>query len=168
MQIEQFWSLIDNSIRDAKGDFSRQIQFITKELSDGPLDDISDYYVLYNQLMDRSYRYDLWGAAYIIGGGCSDDSFMDFRAWLISRGRLVFENTLHDPETLLTVEPGEDFFFEKMSYVAPKAYEARVGRKIPAVIPYSPEKPIGKCWDENELPLLFPKLCQRFNYRSDP
>lgn len=32
------------------------------------------------------YRRDLWAAAYIIGGGCSDDSFIDFRAGLIAQG----------------------------------------------------------------------------------
>lgn len=32
------------------------------------------------------YRYDLWAAAYLIGGGCSDDSFTDFRAGLIGQG----------------------------------------------------------------------------------
>ena len=31
-----------------------------------------------DELMDESYRADLWGAAYVINGGCSDDGFEDF------------------------------------------------------------------------------------------
>ena len=32
------------------------------------------------------YRWDMWAAAYLIGGGCSDDGFIDFRAGLIAQG----------------------------------------------------------------------------------
>jgi hypothetical protein len=33
------------------------------------------------------HRWDVWAATYLIGGGCSGDSFIDFRARLISQGR---------------------------------------------------------------------------------
>ena len=39
--------------------------------------------------MDDSYRWDLWGAAYLANGGCSDDGFDYFRGWLIGQGRKV-------------------------------------------------------------------------------
>src|SRR5262249_33752044 len=50
--------------------------------------------------LDRAYRWDLWRAAFLIGGGCSDDSFMDFRSWLISLGRDVYERAISDPDSL--------------------------------------------------------------------
>ena len=35
----------------------------------------------------RAYTGDLRAELNIIGGGCSDDAFLDFRGWLISRGQ---------------------------------------------------------------------------------
>jgi hypothetical protein len=36
----------------------------------------------------------------LINGGMSDDGFTDFRYWLISRGRDVYERALADPDSL--------------------------------------------------------------------
>lgn len=43
------------------------------------------------------YRWDVWAAAYLIGGGCSDDSFMDFRAGLIAQGRDWYQKAAASP-----------------------------------------------------------------------
>ena len=32
--------------------------------------------------------------------GCSDDSFLDFRAWLIAQGKETYLEALRDPDTL--------------------------------------------------------------------
>ncbi|EKC76209.1 hypothetical protein LEA_04821 [human gut metagenome] len=37
--------------------------------------------------------------------GCSDDGFIDFRAWLIAQGKEVYMNALRDPDTLADIEP---------------------------------------------------------------
>ncbi|MEO5978010.1 MAG: DUF4240 domain-containing protein, partial [Chryseolinea sp.] len=42
-------------------------------------------------------------AAYTIHSGCSDDGFADFRGWLISRGKSVYENSLSSPDNLATL-----------------------------------------------------------------
>ena len=47
-----------------------------------------------------AYAWPVWGAAYLVEGGCSDDGFMDFRDGLVLAGRAVFERTLADPDTL--------------------------------------------------------------------
>ena len=76
--------------------------------------------MLYDQFW-RAYRWDSWAAAYSIGSGCSDDGFTDFRYFLISMGREVFERALADPESLLSVAraPGvEDVFFGDFGYAA--------------------------------------------------
>ena len=41
--------------------------------------------------------------AYIIGGGCSDDGFWDFRSWLAVRGKRVYLVALRNPESLARV-----------------------------------------------------------------
>jgi len=50
--------------------------------------------------MADSYRVDLWGAAYLINGGCSDDAFEYFRGWLIVQGRGTYERIVADPPIL--------------------------------------------------------------------
>ncbi|WP_078992878.1 DUF4240 domain-containing protein [Streptomyces sp. MMG1121] len=40
----------------------------------------------FDQLHAASFRWDAWAAGYLIGGSCSDDAFMDFRAGLVARG----------------------------------------------------------------------------------
>ncbi|MFD6029128.1 DUF4240 domain-containing protein [Cellulosimicrobium funkei] len=47
-----------------------------------------------------AYAWPVWGAAYLVEGGCSDDGFMDFRDGLVLAGRATFERALADPDTL--------------------------------------------------------------------
>ena len=50
---------------------------------------------------DLAAQYGLWDAASVIKEyGCSDDGFIDFRAWLIAQGKDVYMNALRDPDTL--------------------------------------------------------------------
>ncbi|WP_144681318.1 DUF4240 domain-containing protein [Cellulosimicrobium sp. TH-20] len=51
-------------------------------------------------VVDDAYAWPVWGAAYLVEGGCSDDGFMDFRDGLVLAGRETFERTLTDPDTL--------------------------------------------------------------------
>ena len=45
------------------------------------------YHQWFGRLHATLYRWDVWAAAYLIGGGCSDDAFIDFRAGIIAQGR---------------------------------------------------------------------------------
>ena len=42
-----------------------------------------------DKVMAASGKEDLWAAAYLINGGCSDEGFDHFRGWLIAHGRDV-------------------------------------------------------------------------------
>jgi hypothetical protein len=131
--------------------------------------EIIDFYRIFCHLLDRAYTWDLWGAAYIMGGGCSDDGFLDFRAWLISMGKDVYEAAIQNPETLTaTVERKdvEDFFFEQFSYVPGRVYEEMTGARLPRdkEIGYL-DKPAGVRWIETELRERFPLLFARCNSR---
>ncbi|QRK09060.1 DUF4240 domain-containing protein [Archangium violaceum] len=108
------------------------------------------------------------GAAYLIAGGCSDDGFTDFRSWLISMGRRVFENALSNAESLIEVvdAPGlEDIFFEEFRYVPEQAYEELTGHEIPTYEEPTPVDPVGEKWSEEEgnLARRFPKLWARYH-----
>ena len=57
-------------------------------------------------------RWDLWAAAHLALGGASDDSFLDFRNWLISHGRETYERASADPASIADLawdDEEEDF-----------------------------------------------------------
>ena len=97
MDVDRFWELNEGLTPD----------LADKELRDrlSKLDpsEIASYQKHFHLAFASAYQWNLWAAAYIIDGGCSDDSFMDFRYGLISRGRSVFEAAIDNPETLVVV-----------------------------------------------------------------
>jgi len=77
-----------------------------------------------------AYRWDVWGAAYLINGGCSDDGFDYFRGWLMAQGRRTWDETLADPDSLASLLEGaevDDYEGEAMTAVASSAYEELTG-----------------------------------------
>ena len=61
---------------------------------------------------------------------CSDDGFIDFRAWLIAQGREVYLAALKDPDSLADVEPYGNCCFESLSYVGDATYRQLTGEDV--------------------------------------
>jgi hypothetical protein len=173
MDVEQFWKIIDSSRRgldpeQVEGSMEQQAEELRELLMKLPPEQIVDFRNHFVEQMNAAYRWDLWGAAYIIAGGCSDDGFMDFRSWLISMGRAAFEAALADPESLIDIAdaPGvEDVFFEALSYVPAQAYEELTGHGLPDYKGQAPSAPAGERWseDESDLQRRFPRLWARYH-----
>ena len=167
MNVDQFWQIIEESRCDLSatapdGNMDRQIIRLTDLLSALPPQDVVDFDRHFSDHFIEAYNWDLWAAAYIIEGGCSDDGFMDFRSWLISMGRTVFAESLRDVESLVKYASDptvEACSFEEFQYIAGKVY----GRQMDYDIEY-PTEPSGKKWDEDsdDLEKRFPKLWERF------
>ena len=100
---DRFWSIVDISAQQAGGDQRAQEEALKKELLTLSEEDLIGFDRTYRAMIDRAYHWDLWAAAYIINGGCSDDGFDYFRDWLISLGRSAYEDALRDPETLADI-----------------------------------------------------------------
>jgi TPR repeat protein len=166
MNEEQFWNIIETTQRKSEGDGDLQVSLIEKALGELPEPDILDFDRLLNEFMAASYTQNLWAAAYLINGGCSDDGFDYFRAWLIAQGKDVFQKALKDPETLVDVaEP--DVELELLLYAAAKAYEARTRKKF--TYPQYPTPELtGDEWEEDEeqLSKMYPRLFERFGSES--
>jgi len=120
--------------------------------------------------VQRAYRWDLWGAAYLAEGGDSDDGFLYFRIWLVSKGRSSFEAVLDHPDDLadLDLAPGPDgvYEFEEFGYIARQALVAKQGGD-PGGLPGDDTggpAPIGARFnaDPSSLSAAYPKLWKRF------
>lgn len=96
MTTKYFWELIANS--KMKG--SEQVEWLTQELVKKRDEEIIKFEIEFRKKMEQSYTSSLWGAAFVIMGGCSDDGFDYFRGWLISRGEEVFNQAINNPESL--------------------------------------------------------------------
>jgi hypothetical protein len=140
----------------------RQVAVLRDLLTSQNEADIITFDTHFERFMALSYTRELWAAAYIINGGCSDDGFDYFRGWLIAQGENIFHNALRDPETLLHVaEPG-DSELEIMLSVAQDAYERRTGQEIP-----QGERLVwqlnGELWDEETKYAMYPQLAEKFS-----
>lgn len=77
-----FWELIDKC-KEKGEDAEEQMEWLKYQLSKRPVKDIIMFDFIFNTYYLKSYTSDLWAAAYIIMGGCSDDCFDYFRAFLL-------------------------------------------------------------------------------------
>jgi hypothetical protein len=133
MNRDDYWALIDRTRAEAEGDGDRQAKALQTELERSSLDDVIDFERHTRALLDASYTTLLWGAAYLINGGCSDDGFDYFRGWLVAQGRATYEAALKHPDTLADYPAlGDgDVELEGIWYVASRAYEAKTGKPMP-------------------------------------
>ena len=124
-----FWELIDEARRRAKGNSEDQLALLGKMLGELPEDQIVAFGTAFDQHHARGYTWDLWGAAYLIGGGCSDDGFADFRGWLISQGQSVYDAALSNPESLapLASQYECECQVEGFQYLAMQAWAKKTG-----------------------------------------
>lgn len=171
MDQNKFWNLITQTREglnavDNAGNMSLQAEKLSQILSGLSKKELTDFSRIFIELLNKAYRWDLWGAAYVIGGGCSDDSFMDFRSWLISMGKDVYEIGLKSPDELAApaIDPTvEDCFFEEFLYVADQVFEEKFNEEMDLEMDY-PDEPSGKPWEEDELKSMFPKLSRQFDF----
>ncbi|MGI5310766.1 DUF4240 domain-containing protein [Rheinheimera sp. WS51] len=156
MDINEFWEIIElgKDSEEPEDNLRINLEKLTPE-------EIVSFKIHFDYFFDRAYTWNLWGAAYIIGGGCSDDGFIDFRYGLISQGRVVYSNAIENPESL--AELGEDLEIENelYGYVADEVYEEKTGKEISISAVADNEDSMGEEWDfddEEENIKRFPKL----------
>lgn len=128
MDVDEFLGLVDAARRD-EGPFA---EALTTRLAALPAERILQFQECFDAVSTRVYRWDVWAAAYLIGGGCSDDSFTDFRAGLIALGREWFERVAQAPDSLaghpLVIEAAAKrgdyvIFYEEADYAAGQAFQ---------------------------------------------
>ncbi len=101
-----FWDLIAQACEP--GEEEEWYDRLVEELARLPPEDILEFARRFDACIDDAYTVDLWGAAYQINGGCSDDGFYYFRCWLVGMGHQVYEAALANPDSLADlVSPDE-------------------------------------------------------------
>ncbi|WP_220290657.1 DUF4240 domain-containing protein [Streptomyces sp. MBT84] len=137
MDIDTFWDVIE-AARSGTAEAGESFdEVLVRQLADRRQQEILEYAERFDELHDALYRWDVWAAAYLIGGGCSDDSFIDFRAGVIALGREWYQRVAADPDSLAAHpdvvqaanvrERPEVLFYEDVNYAASGAFERITG-----------------------------------------
>jgi len=162
MELKMFWRHIASVKHSASCDCMEQVDMLARRLANQPTHDIIAFDRRLDELRAQAYRWNLWSAASLINGECSDDGFEYFRGWLILQGEIVFSRALEDPDSLTTViTPGELAECESLLYVAKEAYVEKTGEEMPQP-PFThsigPKEPSGELWTSENLPNHLPRL----------
>lgn len=166
MNGEEFWNLVATVHEGSGGDMDVKCKLLADELRRLGPDGAHSFARHFYESFNRACAWTLWDAAYIINGGCSDDSFTDFRSTLISMGKEIFEAALVDPESLAKVDVGAGQpTYEGYQYVASQVYEELADKEMPLDNEYPPE-PSGVQTEEWELEKRFPKLAAKFGHKD--
>jgi len=182
MDKQEFWRLINDSREKSEGDQELQEQLLIDGLKAHTPDQIVEFESILREYLIEADDFKIIAAQKIIEGSVSDDSYLYFRCWLIVQGDTVFLNALDDPDTLADVieelysEFDEVLEFEELLYVATTAFEQRTGREededdtFPRAVASTRGLEYdfnvvtkGKDWTEEQLPMMFPKLWEKFN-----
>ncbi|WP_051327415.1 DUF4240 domain-containing protein [Desulfatibacillum aliphaticivorans] len=164
MNKDEFWQIIEAVHDESDGNMDRKCELLKNRLLKLKDQDLRDFIRHFDSADAFAYTWPLWGAAYVMHGGCSDDSFSDFRATLISLGRKIYEAALADPESLanLDFEYDEDLCYEGFQYVKYDVAEEKLGDIPDRDIPF-PDEPSGEEWDEENVDNLYPLLAAKYS-----
>ena len=169
MELDRFWELVEAAAAAANGDCEAQAEQLTAMLEKLAPDEIVSFERHFSGRLAEAYRWELWGLAYQLNGGCSDDGFVYFRCWLLAQGRAAWEAALADPDSLMdhpvAYWSGSDLECEPMLYVTVNAYHARAEAELPgdSHVP-QPAEPLGDHWDfedDEEVRLRLPRTWAR-------
>ena len=162
MDEQTFWRIIVAAKNAAGGDVNARPKALEVQLGSLDLAALEAFQRTYEALLLKANRWDLWGAAYLMNGGCSDDGFKYFRDWLISEGRDIYEKALADPASLASFPVREYFELESFGYAASKVFARKGGGELDRDFAVEIAVPAGREWKEADLPAMFPQLAAKF------
>jgi Protein of unknown function (DUF4240) len=182
MTVNEFWNIIETAHQQADGETEAQMEALEAALEKREANELIEFQNFFDEAHTVSYRADLWGAGFLMNGGCSDDGFDYFRGWLIAQGRKVFEAALENPDSLADVVPEDaeaDFEFENEDIlnVARRIWETKTGLESEAFYAQTKtyrydQAKLGdlELWstdgdaDEKKCPAIYPKLWVKFGW----
>ena len=180
MDRETFWDIVERARRAAGRETVTAegadvvARHLVAELSALSPATIVGFEQAYDDVTSEGWRWDLWAAAYLMRGGCSDDGFDYFRGWLVAQGRAVWERAVADPDSLADagVDPDDDALdCEAVLSAAGDAYAEATGAGTDAfwealdaadrAAPAQPADPAGEDFDfddDEQMRARLPRL----------
>lgn len=182
MNPDHFWGLIEEMKKCCGQDMTWAARWMKNRLCRLPPEQVLQFHLILQGYKEVANKYGLWTAAALIKDiGCSDDGFIDFRAWLIAQGENIYMSALENPDSLADIRQYGYCEFESFNYVAFKAYEELTGRSVYRDYTDAEMKRVEKELQQDiryhpmiEFPLnpleaavIYPKVGQQFIQKHD-
>jgi hypothetical protein len=172
MRTDDFWAVISRATADRPASPAEVAKRAAADLATRDPEEIVAWARHLDKVMVASGTQDLWAAAYLINGGCSDDGFDSFRGWLIAHGRDAVARSVRTPDSLAdvpavraAVESGAVFEAEEVLSIAAEAYLQATGSELPAEERQPTRPDAADLWDfdnEEEMRRRLPRLSDLF------
>lgn len=171
MDKASFWAIIDEA-RAVSERPDEIAEAIGQRLSGLSADEVRAFDGWLWEYLRALHRRDLWAAAYTIMGGCSEEGFVVFCAWLLTRGESVLHEVVREPDVLADHEWEGSPQCEWLLNVTPTVYAQltdgedlpieRLPLEIPEARQWPRDRLRGSEWPEDVLESRFPRLFARF------
>lgn len=156
MNEDSFWKIVETA-RISWPDKEEVEKSLTSQLKYLSAIEIIQFKLRLETLLSAIYTSEMWCAAYIINGGCSDDGFEYFRCWVVARGRTVYYQSKSNPDSLIAElsDEEEDYEFEELLYVADSSFEEKTEKDLESYISdefidsLQKDKEIELTWEED-------------------
>jgi len=167
-----FWELIDKARKAAPLDFETRCAHLTDLLAEHhTAEEIVAFEHILREKIEEASSWPVMAATFVVCSFISDDTYEDFRAWMVGQGKDNFNKILRDPnEVCNLVKPSRqlDLKGDRMLFVAINAYLEKTGtddeEAFYELIEHPEEKKIDQRWPEskNDYRKLFPRLFDAF------
>jgi hypothetical protein len=163
---DPFWALISETRRAAGTDTGTQSELLRDRLSKLSPAAILKFERWWRSLDRTLYTWQVWGAAFVIQDGCSDDCFRDFRAYVISLGPDAVRIATKSPDALAPIVSDSDTGdWEGAKDMAPDAFRMATDSDFPLDTSDLSGTPRGAPWSDSQGQALirqYPRLASRF------
>ena len=155
-----FWKIIEETRDD---DEDLHVRRIEEALTGAGPEAVLSFERAFRACKSRLYRADVWNIAYIILGGCGNDSFECVRAWIILRGRDFVEQVLANPVALAAEYDKRPTSMEcaELLSLARRVYEKSTGEHL-SIPPRQPTLQGTLIVNEAEMKAAYPTLWSKY------
>ncbi|WP_433828861.1 DUF4240 domain-containing protein [Actinoplanes sp. CA-015351] len=173
MRTDDFWAVVDRATAERPASPADVAERAVADLATHDPEEIVAWGRHLDKVLVASGKEDLWAAAYLINGGCTEEGFDNFRGWLVAHGRKAVAASVQSPDVLAgmpavraAAESGAVFEAEEVLTIAARAYEQATGKPLAA----DEERPrirpeVNDLWDfdnEDEMRRRLPRLSELF------
>ena len=172
MRTDDFWAVIGRATADRPATPGEVAKRAAADLATHDPEEIVAWARHLDKVMVASGTQDLWAAAYLINGGCSDEGFDNFRGWLIAHGREAVARSVKSPDSLADMpavqaaaDNGAVFEAEEVLSIAADAYQQATDTELPPGDPVVTRPDAADLWDfdnEDEMRRRLPRLSSLF------
>ena len=173
MRTDDFWAVIDRATADRPASPAQVAERAIADLAARDPEEIVAWARHLDKVLAASGTEDLWAAAYLINGGCTEDGFHNLRGWLVPHGRQAVRASVQSPDVLAgmpavraAAENGAVFEAEEVLSIAAQAYQKATGEPLPAAADRPRIRPeVADLWDfddEEETHKRLPRLAALF------